>query len=85
MSILSDGDITPIKFNAADAAFVQCQETFDITDITVIMVPTSKTKKYTVQLQATSIRSVNLDHIFDDHNAPVPGTPSMLLAFFCPK
>ena len=26
-----------------------------------------------------------MDHIFDKHNAPAPGTPSMSLAFFCPK
>ena len=47
------------------------------------MVPTSKTKKYTVQLNDRSTRNVDPDHIFDKHNAPAPGTPSMSLAFFC--
>ena len=32
-----------------------------------------------------STRNVDLDHIFDKYNAPAPGTPSMLLAFFCPE
>ena len=85
MSMLSDGNTAPTKFNASDAAFIQCQETFDIIDVTVTIVPTSKTKKYTVQLQNKSTRNVDPDHIFDEHNTPVPGTPSMLLAFFCPK
>ena len=43
MSVLSDGNSTPTKFNAGDAAFIQCQKTFDIFDVTVKMVPTSKT------------------------------------------
>ena len=85
MSVLSDGNTTPTKFNAGDAAFIQCQETFDIVDVTVTMVPTSKTKKYTVKLQNNTTRNVNLDHIFDENNAPAPGTPSMSLAFFRPK
>ena len=49
------------------------------------MVPTSKTKKYTVQLNDRSTRNVDQDHIFDEHNAPAPGTPSMSLAFFRPE
>ena len=39
MSVLLDGNTTPTKFNAGDAAFIQCQETFDIVDVTVKMVP----------------------------------------------
>ena len=85
MSVLSDGNTTPTKFNAGDAAFIQCQETFDIIDVTVTMVPTSKTKKYTVKLQNNTTRNVDPDHIFDENNAPAPGTPSMSLAFFRPK
>ena len=85
MSVLLDGNSTPTKFNAGDAAFIQCQETFDIIDVTVKMVPTSKTKKYTVQLNDRSTRNVDPDHIFDEHNAPAPGTPSMSLAFFRPE
>ena len=49
------------------------------------MVPTSKTKKYTVQLQNKSTRNVDPDHTFDEHNAPAPDTPSMSLAFFYPE
>ena len=85
MSVLSDGNSTPTKFNAGNAAFIQCQETFDIIDITVTMVPTSKTKKYTVQLQNKYTRNANLDHIFDKHNTSAPGTPSTSLAFFRPE
>ena len=82
MSVLSDGNSTPTKFNAGDAAFILCQETFDIIDVTVKMVPTSKMKKYTVQLQDKSTRNVDPDHIFDENNTPAPGTLSMSLVFF---
>ena len=85
MSVLLDGNSTPTKFNAGDAAFIQCQETFDIIDITVKMVLTSKTKKYTIQLQDKSTRNVDPDYIFNKHNAPAPRTPSMSLAFFPPE
>ena len=73
MSVLLDGNSTPTKFNIGDPAFIQCQETFDIIDVTVTMVPTSKTKKYTVQLQNKSTRNIDPDHVFDKHNAPAPG------------
>ena len=60
MSVLSDGNTSPPKFNIGDAVFIQCQATFDIIDVTVTMVPTSK------QLY----QNVNLDHIFDENTAP---------------
>ena len=73
------------KFNAGGGAFIQCQETFDIIDATVTMVPTSKTKKHTLQLQNKSTRNIDPDHICDKNNAPAPRTPSMSLAFFRPE
>ena len=82
MSVLFDSNTTPPKFNAVDVSFIQCQEPFDIIDVMVMIVPTSKTKKYTVQLQSNSTKNVNPDHIFDENTTPVPGTPSMSLAFF---
>ena len=85
MSVLSGGNTSLPKFNAGDAVFIQCQETFDILDVKVTMVSTSKTKKYTIQLQNKSTINIDPDHIFDEHNDPLPGTPSMSLAFFCPK
>ena len=48
MFVLSDGNTTPPTFNIDDATFIQCQKTFDSIDVTVIMVPASKTKKYAV-------------------------------------
>ena len=85
MFVLSDGHATPIKFNAGDAVCIRCQETFDINDVTVAMVPTLKTKKNMVQLQHKSTRNVDPDHIFDKHNAPAPGTSSMSLSFLRPE
>ena len=85
MSVLSDGNTTPTKFNAGDAGFIQCQKTFDILDVTVTMVNTSKIKKYTAKLQNNTTRNANPNYIFDEHNDPAPGTHSMSLAFFCPK
>ena len=82
MSVLLDGNSTPTKFNAGDALFIQCQETFDMIAVTVIMVPTSKTKKYTVYLQNQSTRNVDSDHIFDKYNVPASGTPSIMSVFF---
>ena len=47
----------------------------------VTMVPTSKTKKYTVLLQNNSTRNFDPDHIFDEHNTPALGKPSVSLVF----
>ena len=85
MLVLLNGNTTPPKFNAGDAAYIQCQETFDVIDVTVTMVPTSKTKRYTVLLQDKTTRNSDPDHLFDEHNAPAPGAPSMSLAFFRPE
>ena len=85
MSVLLDGNTTPPKFNIGDATFIQCQETFDIIDVSVTMVPTSKTKKYAVQLWDNSTMNIDPDHIFDENTTPAIGTPSMSLSFFRPK
>ena len=85
MSVLSDGNTTPPKFNIGDAAFIQYQETFDIIDVTLTMLLTSKTKKYTVQLQDNSAKNVNPDHIFDRINALAPGGPLLKNYYYCPR
>ena len=45
MSVLLDGSSTPTKFNAGDTAFIQCQEIFDIIDVTVTIPPHIKNKE----------------------------------------
>ena len=45
MSVLLDSENNPTKFDIGDSAFIQCQETFEILNVIVISLQTTKTKK----------------------------------------
>ena len=63
---------------------MQCQETLDILPVTVTMIPTSKTKTYTVSTENGEEIEVKRKHLYDGKSVPASGTPSISLGFFTP-
>ncbi|OEU11655.1 hypothetical protein FRACYDRAFT_244773 [Fragilariopsis cylindrus CCMP1102] len=75
----------PTKFDINEKIYIQCQNTYDILEATVITPPTSKSNYYTVKLDNDNCIDVKQEHMFTEHNIPASGKPLIALDFLKPK
>ena len=71
----------PTKFDINEKIYIQCQDTYDILEATVMTPPTSKSNYYTVKLDNDKCLDVKQDHMFTEHNIPASGKPCLHLTF----
>ena len=83
-SVISNSS-SPTKFDIHEKVYIQCQESYDILEATVVTPPTSKSNYYTVKLDDSSNLDVQQEHMFTEHNIPASGKPSLALDFLRPK
>ena len=76
-NVLSNKGDQPTRFKINDEVFMQCQDTFDIIPVTVKMVPTSKTKIYTVTDENGNDIDVKRKHLYAENEVPASGIPSV--------
>ena len=84
-SVLSNKDDKPVKFDIDERVFIQCQESYDILEGTIVTPPTSKSNFYTVQMTDGEQMNVKTKDIYTEHTVPASGKPSISLGFFAPK
>ena len=74
-----------MKFDIDEHVFIQCQESYDILEGTIVTPPTSKSNFYTVRMTNGEQMNVKTEDIYTEHTVPVSGKPSVLLGFFALK
>ena len=74
-----------MKFDIDEWLFIQCQESYDILEGTIVTPATSKSNFYTVRMNDGEQMNVKTKDIYTKHTVPASGKPSVLLGFFPPK
>ena len=83
--VLSNKDDKPVKFDIDERVFIQCQESYDILEGTIVTPPTSKSNFYTVRMSDGEQMNVKTKDIYMEHTVTASGKPLVLLGFFAPK
>ena len=73
-----------MKFDIDEHVFIQCQESYDILEGTIITPPTSKSNFYTVRMNDGEEMNFETKDIYTEHTVPASETPSHQLGFFAP-
>ena len=84
-SVLLNKDNNPAKFDIDEQVFIQCQESYDILEGTIVTPPTSKSNFYTVQMNDADKMNVKTEDIYTEHTVPASAKPLVVLGFFAPK
>ena len=74
-----------MKFDVDERVFIQCQESYDIFEETIVTPTTLKVNFYTVQMNNGEEMNVKTKNIYTEHTAPASGKPSVSLGFFAPE
>ena len=74
-----------MKFDINERVFIQCQESYDILEGTIVTPSTSKSNFYTVQMNDRDETKVKTKDIYTEHTVPASGKSSVSLGFFAPK
>ena len=74
-----------MKFDIDEPVFIQCQESYDILEGTIVTPPTLKSNFYTVQMTDGEQMNVKTKDIYTEHTVPASGKPSVSLNFFATK
>ena len=83
-SSISSTTDDPSKYEVGETVFIQDKLNFDIFQGTVIMPPTKQTNLYTIEMENGTEEDVKPENVFNEHNVPASGKPSVSLGFFAP-
>ena len=72
-SVLSSKADKPTKFDIDEHVFVQCQDTYDILEGTMVTPPTSKSNFYTIKMGNGDEMNVEAKDIYTEHSVPASG------------
>ena len=83
-SALSSKANGPSKYDMGETVYVQDEVTNDVSQGTVLTPPIRPTKVYTIVFEDGTEQDVKPENIYNEHNVPSNGKPSVSLGFFKP-